>query len=226
MLPPLQAILFDFDGTLAIPNLDFADMHRQVWARVRAAALPEDVLHGLDILELVERATALLRPQQPHQAQRFYREAQEIISAIEIEAARRGGLLPGILELLEALQRCQIGVGIVTRNCNAAVRLTFPDLDRYCQAFIPRERTPHVKPHPAHLETALIALGTTPQYTLMVGDGAMDIRAGKALGMFSVGVLSGSGSRVSLLTQGADLVLESAADLQQYLPLSGGLAAP
>jgi phosphoglycolate phosphatase-like HAD superfamily hydrolase len=60
----------------------------------------------------------------------------------------------------------------------------------------------------------------------MVGDGAMDIRAGKALGMFSVGVLSGSGSRVSLLTQGADLVLESAADLQQYLPLSGGLAAP
>jgi phosphoglycolate phosphatase-like HAD superfamily hydrolase len=52
----------------------------------------------------------------------------------------------------------------------------------------------------------------------MVGDGAMDIQAGKALGMFSVGVLSGSSTTAKLLAQGADLVLASVADLVQYLP--------
>lgn len=221
MLPPFHAVLFDFDGTLAIPNLDFEDMRRQVWARIRAESLPEDDLHGLDILELVDRATALLRQRQPPQAQRFYRNALQLIENIEVEAARRGGLLPGIQELLAELQRGQIGVGIVTRNCNAAVRLTFPGIDVYCQAFIPREQTPHVKPHPAHLEAALTCLGTSPQHAIMVGDGAMDMRAGKALGMFSVGVLSGSGTRTSLLAQGADLVLESAADLMPYLPRPG-----
>jgi len=52
----------------------------------------------------------------------------------------------------------------------------------------------------------------------MVGDGAMDIQAGKALGMFSVGVLSGNSTTAKLLAQGADLVLASVADLVQYLP--------
>jgi phosphoglycolate phosphatase-like HAD superfamily hydrolase len=47
----------------------------------------------------------------------------------------------------------------------------------------------------------------------MVGDGVLDIQAGKALGMFSVGVLSGETPRHSLITHGADLVLDSAADL-------------
>jgi phosphoglycolate phosphatase-like HAD superfamily hydrolase len=51
----------------------------------------------------------------------------------------------------------------------------------------------------------------------MVGDGAMDIQASKALGMFSIGVLSGNSPRAKLLAQGADLVLASAADLLPYV---------
>jgi phosphoglycolate phosphatase-like HAD superfamily hydrolase len=45
----------------------------------------------------------------------------------------------------------------------------------------------------------------------------MDIQAGKALGMFSIGVLSGNSSRAKLLAHGADLVLASVADLLQYV---------
>jgi phosphoglycolate phosphatase-like HAD superfamily hydrolase len=51
----------------------------------------------------------------------------------------------------------------------------------------------------------------------MVGDGVLDIQAGKALGMFSIGVMSGETTRASLMAQGADLVLASAADLLPYL---------
>jgi phosphoglycolate phosphatase-like HAD superfamily hydrolase len=51
----------------------------------------------------------------------------------------------------------------------------------------------------------------------MVGDGVLDIQAGKALGMFSVGVLSGETPRHKLLEQGADLVLSNASDLLPYL---------
>ena len=74
---------------------------------------------------------------------------------MEVEAAHSGGLLPGVPALFAALQQERIGVGIVTRNCDAAVRVTFPHIDTYCQAFVPRDRAAQVKPHPAHLQAAL-----------------------------------------------------------------------
>ena len=203
MLPPFEAILFDYDGTLAILNLDFAAMRRHLHAFTLTQGIaPEDV-HGLDILEMLAWATGWLRQHFPEQAEPYARQAEQLIQDMEVEAARSSGLLPGVPELLTTLRHAQIGVGIVTRNCDAAVRVTFPHIDTYCQAFIPRNRVTQVKPHPAHLQAALDCLGTTPERALMVGDGAMDMQAGKALGMFSIGVLSGNSSRAKLLAHGA-----------------------
>lgn len=219
MLPPFEAILFDYDGTLAVLNIDFAAMRQQLLAFTVAQGIAAPALHAFDILEMRDHATALLQAQQPEQAQRYAQDATQLIQAIEVEAAQRSGLLPGVPALLEALRLAGIGVGIVTRNCEAAVRVTFPQVDAYCQAFVPRDRVTQVKPHPAHLQAALATLGTPPARALMVGDGAMDIQAGKALGMFSIGVLSGTTSRAALVAQGADLVLESVVDLLPYLPM-------
>jgi len=217
MLPPFEAILFDYDGTLAILNLDFAAMRRHLHLFTVAQGISPQELHGLDILEMLEWATGWLRQHAPEQADRYARDAEQLIQNMEIEAARSSGLLPGVPELLAALRQEQIGIGIVTRNCDAAVRVTFPHIDTYCQAFVPRNRVTQVKPHPAHLQAALDCLETTPERAIMVGDGAMDMQAGKALGMFSIGVLSGNTSRAKLLAHGADLVLASVADLLQYI---------
>jgi len=217
MLPPFEAILFDYDGTLAIPNLDFAAMRRQLLTFTVAQGISPQELHGLDILEMLDWATAWLRQHAPEQAVRYAREAEQLIQDIEVEAAHRSGLLPGVPELLAVLQQERIGIGIVTRNCDAAVRVTFPHIDTYCQAFMPRHRVTQVKPHPAHLQAALDCLGTTPERALMVGDGAMDIQAGKALGMFSIGVLSGNTPGATLLAHGADVVLASVADLLPHI---------
>jgi phosphoglycolate phosphatase len=217
MLPPFEAILFDYDGTLAILNLDFAAMRLHLHTFTVAHGISPQELHGLDILEMLAWATGWLRQHCPEQADRYAREAEQLIQDMEVEAARRSGLLPGVPELLTVLRQEQIGVGIVTRNCDAAVRVTFPHIDTYCQAFMPRNRVTQVKPHPAHLQAALDCLETTPDRALMVGDGAMDIQAGKALGMFSIGVLSGNSSRAKLLAHGADLVLAQVTDLLQYI---------
>ena len=217
MLPPLEAILFDYDGTLAILNLDFAAMRRHLHTFTTAQGISPQELHGLDILEMLAWATGWLRQHSPEQADRYAHNAEQLIQDMEVDAAHSSGLLPGVPELLAALRQEQISVGIVTRNCDAAVRVTFPHIDTYCQAFVPRNRVTQVKPHPAHLQAALDCLGTAPERALMVGDGAMDIQAGKALGMFSIGVLSGNSSRAKLLAHGADLVLASVADLLQYI---------
>ena len=217
MLPPFEAILFDYDGTLAILNLDFAAMRRHLHEFTVTQGISPQELRGLDILEMLAWATGWLRQHSPAQADHYARDAEQLIQDMEVQAARSSGLLPGVPELLTALRQEQIGVGIVTRNCDAAVRVTFPHIDTYCQAFIPRDRAIQVKPHPAHLQAALDSVGTTPERTIMVGDGAMDIQAGKALGMFSIGVLSGNTPGATLLAHGADVVLASVADLLPHI---------
>jgi len=51
----------------------------------------------------------------------------------------------------------------------------------------------------------------------MVGDHAMDISAGKAMGMFTIGVLTGAGTRETLTAAGADLIVESVRELARML---------
>nr|BBH89496.1 haloacid dehalogenase [Thermosporothrix sp. COM3] len=61
--------------------------------------------------------------------------------------------------------------------------------------------TPQVigKPQPALLQEALNLLGSTPEETVMIGDGLeIDIKAGKAAGTHTMLVLSGKDSRESL----------------------------
>jgi phosphoglycolate phosphatase len=217
MLPPFDAMVFDFDGTLAVPNLDFDDMRRRVLALAAGYGLAPDTLRGMYILELIDHATERLRDQPVGHADAFYRGAHQLLEEIEVATAQRTTLLPGVPVLLDTLRQRQIGVGIVTRNCAAAVRVIFPYLDEYCQAFLARDHVTQVKPHPGHLRAALERLGSTPARTIMVGDGVLDIQVGKALGMFSVGVLSGETTRANLLAQGADLILASAADLLPYI---------
>jgi phosphoglycolate phosphatase len=224
MLPSFEAILFDFDGTLAIPNLDFADMRRQLNVFTASHGFEVDDLAHLDMLDLMHTAMAWLNQQSGERGSTYYRQADGLLRDIEIACAQRSGLLPGILDLLDALRSCRIAIGIVTRNCEPAVRIIFPDVDSYCGALYAREHVERVKPHPAHLQAALTHLGVEADRALMVGDGAMDMQAGKSLGLFSIGVLSGETPREKLLAHGADLILDSAADLLHQLPRPTGLS--
>jgi phosphoglycolate phosphatase-like HAD superfamily hydrolase len=55
----------------------------------------------------------------------------------------------------------------------------------------------------------------------MVGDGPIDITAGKALGLKTVAVLTGGDRRESLLASEPDMILDSVADLLPRLTGSG-----
>ena len=218
MLPPFKAILFDFDGTLAIPTIDFDAMRQRLEDLTLSHDVPAAQFEGRDILDLVAHVTAWLAQRQPAQGVSYAQQAEQLLQDIEMEAAQRSGLLPGVVDLLDRLRQLDIAVGIVTRNCDVAVRLMFPQLEVYCQAFFARDHVTRVKPHPAHLQAALSHLGCASEHALMVGDGAMDIEAGKRLRMFSIGVLTGSHTREKLLQHGADLILDTAADLIHHLP--------
>jgi phosphoglycolate phosphatase-like HAD superfamily hydrolase len=83
----------------------------------------------------------------------------------------------------------------------------------------------YTKPFPDPILWAAKGLGVAPQNVLMVGDTTVDIRAGKAAGAQTVGVLCGFGQEAELRKEGADLILANTADLLPLL-LDGRSAPP
>ena len=79
------------------------------------------------------------------------------------------------------------------------------------------QTTPHTKPWPDPILWAAQQLGVLPEECLMVGDTTVDIRAGRAAGAQTIGVLSGFGDLKELSRVRADHILPSVAVLPGLL---------
>ena len=213
----LKAVVFDFDGTLAELHLDFAEMKRQL--RVLAQEYFQDLLQApqTPALEWLETLTVSLHQRDEAAAFELEERAGSLIKEIELEAAHRGSLFPFTRSILRELRQAQIKVAIITRNCEEAVRIVFPDLDQYCQGFLARDHVHLVKPDPDHLLRALEKIGALPETALMVGDHPLDMQTGKRAGVLTAGVWSGNASRDDLNRAGANLTARNCQELMVAL---------
>jgi phosphoglycolate phosphatase len=214
----IRAVIFDFDGTLAKLNINFPQMRKSVLNLIKTFQIPLNGLGDLFVLEMINAAKEILSQKKPGQENTFLRQANAIITNIEIEAAERGELIDGTRDMLRELKKRNIKRGVVTRNCHAAVMRVFPDIPDYCDSVVTRELTHYVKPHPEHLRVALKSLDAPPEAAFMVGDHPMDIKIGKDAGVLTIGVLSGYSSSEDLIKAGADIILNKAADIIDILP--------
>lgn len=76
------------------------------------------------------------------------------------------------------------------------------------------------KPFPDPILWAAQQMGVPAERCLMVGDTTVDIRAGKAAGAQTAGVLCGFGSEAELRRAGADLILDTTAQLGDFLSVN------
>jgi phosphoglycolate phosphatase len=210
---PWKAIVFDFDGTLAALNIDFSRMRAAVFDLLSHYRIPAEEISQPHVLEMVEEAQALLSHRHPHEGARFLREAMALIAEIELTAASEGKLLSGTRPLLTELNRGSVKIGVITRNCFAAVCRVFPDIHRFCNVLLTREDPYRVKPHPDQLQAALARLECAPAHAAMVGDHPIDVRTGREAGAFTIGVLTGNSSREELSSAHADLIVAAAEEI-------------
>ena len=136
---------------------------------------------------------------------------------MEMEAANKGSLFPFTRSILTDLLQRNIKIAIITRNCERAVRLVFPDLDRFCGGFLAREHVPRIKPDPDHLLRALRQVEATPEAALMVGDHPIDIKTGQDAGVMTAGVWSGRASQEDLDKSGAKWTARNCLELIRVL---------
>jgi phosphoglycolate phosphatase-like HAD superfamily hydrolase len=127
-------------------------------------------------------------------------------------------LIPGIKDTLPVLARHYPMAIVSTRDKDSTFRfLDQFTLHPFFQAVATSQTCRHTKPFPDPVNWAAKQLGVQPQSCLMIGDTTVDIKAGKAAGAQTVGVLCGFGTERELRKAGADLILPSPAGLVEIL---------
>ena len=127
-------------------------------------------------------------------------------------------LIPGTQEMLESLSHRYPLAVVSARD----TRTTMEFLDKFnltpfFKCIATDQTCQHTKPFADPILWAAREMGVPPEACLMVGDTTVDIRAGKAAGVQTVGVLCGFGEEAELREHGADMILSLTAELVEVL---------
>jgi phosphoglycolate phosphatase len=213
----IKAIIFDFDGTLAVLNIDFSLMRERIFDLMRGYGIQDETIQEKYLLEITDGACQLLWKKNPSSAEAFYQESHHILHEVEMKAAEEGRLIPGTEATLERLREKGIKIGIITRNCEDAVRKVFPGISDFCDVFVSRNSVKNVKPHPDHLTYVMKSLKISGEEAIMVGDHIIDVQAGERVGMMTIGVLTGRTKKEEFEKAGADYILRDASEVCELL---------
>ena len=163
MADHVRAVIFDMDGTITVPALDFPRMKAEI-------GLPpeEGLLESLRRLRPGERAAA-----------------EEILLRHETAAARASVLNDGVPATLSALAAMGIRTAILTRNCRSSADIVMEKHGLRFDALVTREDCAP-KPRPDGLHIAAARMGVDMSACVMVGDYEFDVEAGRAAGALTV----------------------------------------
>jgi len=158
MTAPPRAVIFDLDGTLTRPFLDFP--------AIRAAiGIPEPLLENMMAL-----------PPGDERARAF-----ALLESFEDEAADASELNEGALKVLDFLASKAVPCGLLTRNSRRSTDRTLAKHGLRFGICITRDDGP-AKPRPEPLWKICETLGVAPGHALMVGDFKFDVLAGRNAG--------------------------------------------
>ena len=180
---PIDAVLFDLDGTLADTAGDLPARSNR--ARAERACLPCPWPVCAPTRRPAARAAA--RRGHGHHAggSRLSGTARSVSGHYAACLADTTVLFPAWLELLDAIERRGLRWGIVT---NKFARFTGPVLSalalsrQRASMVVSGDTTPHPKPHPAPLLHAATGLKLPPSRCMYVGDDLRDISRGQRRG--------------------------------------------
>ena len=166
----IKAVIFDLDGTLTRPFLDFKQIRTEIGLPLDRSSLLEEIQKMPP--EEAQRALAILERH----------EEAAVVNAEENE---------GVSALLDYLEERGIACAVVTRNSARSTFKVIEKLNLRIERVITRDSGFALKPSPQALEALIKEWGVSPSQVLMVGDFRYDIQAGKAAGTWTCLVTNG-----------------------------------
>jgi phosphoglycolate phosphatase len=210
-------LIFDLDGTLANTLPDITASVNHTLGRLGRSPLPIETVSryvgdGLEML-LTRSLGGQSGP-------------IEKAVAIYIEHHRRNlvvstSLYPAVKETLEYFK--SLPMAVIT---NKAREFSEPLLDQlgirqYFKMIIGADNGLPLKPAPDSILKILNEVGVAKERTAIVGDGATDVRAGKAAGIMTCSVTYGFRSEEELRKAGPDYVIHDLSELKRLFMPAG-----
>lgn len=169
MAMKIRGVIFDMDGTLTAPWLDFA------WLK-QVAGIGE-----VDVIDYLRDATG-----------DDYERVHALLMRFEEDGVRHARLNRGARTLLRYLRRQKLPIGLLTRNSRKSVDGVCRKLGLAFDAISTREDGPH-KPAPEPIWDMARQWGVRPAAVLMVGDYKWDVLCARNAGARSVLLVNGGG---------------------------------
>ncbi|ESX21614.1 HAD family hydrolase [Mesorhizobium sp. M1148] len=229
----IKGILFDKDGTLVDFNatwlgiadfmaMDAAEGDRWKADRLLSAAgfdfvakrfKPDSIFASGTNMDVVELWFPRLSDEDQMLAVARFNEITSV------QGSSMAVALPGIVAALTALHKRSYRLGVATNDSTAGAEKTMVTLGvaQLFTAAYGYDAVANPKPAPDTIVAFCDLTGLRPSEIAMVGDNRHDLEMARAGGCgLAVGVLSGTGTRESLSAI-ADVVLDSVADLPDFL---------
>ena len=186
---PLEAVLFDFDGTLVDTMELIHQSMRHATGEVLGREMPREQL--------------MANVGQPLPVQMKTFDPEKVVELLESyrlyndeHHERLIREYPDVAASLARLKDAGIGIGVVTSKRRHSVELalnSFPSLREITDVFVTMEDTTEHKPRPEPLLKGLEKLGNVPpENAAYVGDAPFDIAAARAAGTRAIAVSWGA----------------------------------
>jgi pyrophosphatase PpaX len=215
----LRGVLLDLDGTIA-DSIEFfyglaceivvaancaPPSRSEVLDAIANGLVPHERFLPPDFPDREEFLARLRRDHFPNWIRRYGTETEPLVGAVET---------------VRALESRGLRLALVTSSSGP-----LPFLDRWgirgsFTAIIGRDDVRRIKPDPEALLLALDRLALDPSEVINVGDTPLDVRAGLAARVPTVGVLTGAGTEPQLRAAGASQILQSLSELPDFLDRS------
>ena len=218
----VEAVLFDLDGTLLDSIGIYYDIVDIVFEKLKLPPVPKE--------RFVEAAKDgdfewdyVLPDDMKDRKEELIKAATDLIYEIYPDMfTKKLKIVPGADSILIDIQKNGMKIGIVTSTPEEGMShkrqiLERTGMDKLIEVVITADDVQHKKPAGEPLVVCCQKLGIAPEKSVYVGDARIDIKAGKAAGMKTIGVLTGFDDLETLGREGPDAIIDSVADLRQVI---------
>lgn len=190
MSAPVEAVVFDWDGTLVDSKRALVASFQETTTEVLGEPFP---VEPADVERIVQ-----VRGQEAFEEiaagdRALYERIETVFHRVYVERMETIEPFPGVLETVAALRAAGRLIGVATSKSRARLDLEAQrtGLGGLVDVSISGDEVRRAKPDPESVREAIRRLEVDPAATLFVGDGPNDVRAARGAGAIAVGVSFG-----------------------------------
>ncbi len=189
----VKAVIFDLDGTITQPSLDFAQIRQEMGLQCN----PEPILEAMQGMTQAQMDRSLA-----------------ILHRHEKRAVECSQLNPGVREVLAILPKQGVRIGVLTRNLHENALAVGRKHGLGFDGVVGRDDGP-AKPDAFGIHSLCRKFGVLPEQTLMVGDYLHDMLCARSAG--AVGVLLTSHEKNREFAEYASFTIENMSQIIQIM---------